>query len=656
MNKSIYLILTLLFVLQIIYAQHKSIEFDASDLSNRISLKIGTNAGPEATGGVQADFTDFYKEIGILSIRAHDFYGPCDWWTIFPNWKADPNDPKSYDFKESDAKILKIKNSGFEVLFRLGTSWKGKNPLPINDPPGTIRDGSGKIIHNADTNDFKKFAEICKHIIMHYNYGWNNGYNLNIQKWEIWNEPTLKEQFWSGTPIQFFQMYSIVAKYLKESFPEIEIGGPAQEGMVDLKYERDFINYCKTTKTPLDFYSYHSYGGEKSIASPFNIPQRATQIREALVANNYKDTKVICDEWNALVNELNFSHTGKGAAFYASTLAYSVYYNIPEIYQYRADNHPLGLIDQNLSPKLASESFKTWKLLNQNQVLLKSTNSYDTLGFTSIATINEKKNSIRIIVSNYQNIKQSINIAIKKLNETNSKWILSRRLIDNTSRLKFIDSTVVTQASDALNFPLIIDGESVQYLELSLISIPKPSKVTLIEPKNDTTIIQDTIYFKWQSSEPSVLTYQIQIFYNDNLILSDSTLSDTIYKYTHEKKEGQYKWQIRAKNSTGWGDWSDLWNFQVKINSSNIRTDSDRSFSLNISPNPAQDYIDINIEPIISSANHSIINIYNVYGESVIALVPQNQSNKNRIDISQLPVGIYFLQVGLKQTKLVIIR
>lgn len=391
MRKKSYLLLLLFLIENNIDAQHRFIQFDTEILSNRINLNIGTNAGPEATGGLQVDFTDFYKEIGIQSIRTHDFYGPCDWWTIFPNWKADPNDPKSYDFTESDAKVLKIVNSGFELLFRLGVSWKGKNPLPINDPPGTLRDGSGKVIHNADSIDFQKFAEICKHIVLHYNYGWKDGHHLNIKKWEIWNEPTFKEQFWSGTPIQFFQMFSIVAKYLKKSFPGIEIGGPAQEGMVDLKYERDFINYCYRNNTPLDFYSYHSYGGEKSIASPYNIPQRAIQIREVLLANNYNDTKLICDEWNALVNELNFSHTGKGAAFYSSTLAYSVYFNISEIYQYRADNHPLGLIDQNLKTKQASESMKAWKLLNQNQFLLESINAYDTLGFTSIATINEKK-------------------------------------------------------------------------------------------------------------------------------------------------------------------------------------------------------------------------------------------------------------------------
>ncbi|MCX7737163.1 MAG: T9SS type A sorting domain-containing protein [Candidatus Kapabacteria bacterium] len=566
MKTIIFSFLITLIALSFSFSQQKSIYFDAKDINKKINLIVGTNTGPESMGNVKKDYTTFFKDIGIQAIRTHDYYGPCDWWTIFPNWNADPNDPNSYNFTESDQKIIKIFNSGFDILFRLGTSWKGNNTLPINEPPGTIKNSSGNITHTADTNDFKKFAEICRHIIMHYCDGWANGYRLNIKKWEIWNEPTLKEQFWAGTNIQFFQMFSIVAKKIKEYYPNILIGGPAQEGQVSYKFEVDFLDYCKKTNTPLDFYSYHSYGGLKESPSPWQIPQRAIQIRDLLKTNNYNNTFVICDEWNALVNQDNFAARGKGAAFYASALIYGVYYDIPEMYQYRADNHPLGLInDDGTQIKIAAESMKAWKYLNQNQILLNSIGSHDTSGFASIATINEQKSNIRILVSNYVNIKKDLYLSIKNLNiENNTRWKVIQKLIDNKNRLAIVDSSIVNQKNDSLIITLPIDGESVKLIEITKIILSLPQKVTLVKPQNNTILKLDTIDLFWNQSNPNIDKYQIEINLGNKNIISDSSLKDTTFRFIAINKDTSYTWKIRAKNQTGWSEWSDLWTFSIE--------------------------------------------------------------------------------------------
>jgi hypothetical protein len=60
---------------------------------------------------------------------------------------------------------------------------------------------------------------------------------------------------------------------------------------------------------------------------------------------------------------------------------------------------------------------------------------------------------------------------------------------------------------------------------------------------------------------------------------------------------------------------------------------------LSIYPNPAQDKITLNINsPILSSFNYSIVNSL---GQEVLA----NNCNSNTIDISTLPIGIYFCQL-----------
>ena len=78
-----------------------------------------------------------------------------------------------------------------------------------------------------------------------------------------------------------------------------------------------------------------------------------------------------------------------------------------------------------------------------------------------------------------------------------------------------------------------------------------------------------------------------------------------------------------------------------------------------ISPNPATDYIEINLDrwtPLSKwNPSGSEIKIYNVYGELVISDVPhlEDVGHLIRIDVSDLPVGLYFVRVGGRMLKFV---
>jgi hypothetical protein len=117
-----------------------------------------------------------YEDLGIDIVRTHDFFGPTDIdakWTnpdriassvgasglkvIFPNWDADPEKEESYNFGPSDRVIKAIVDSGADVYWRIGRSWSA-DP----EPP----------------TDFNKFANIVKHVAMHYNNGWADGFNF----------------------------------------------------------------------------------------------------------------------------------------------------------------------------------------------------------------------------------------------------------------------------------------------------------------------------------------------------------------------------------------------------------------------------------------------------------------------------------------------
>ena len=114
-----------------------------------------------------------FTEANMTSCRTHDIRA-TDIHNIFPDFSKDADDESAYSFSECDKVIESIIDTGMEPFFRLGVSYS--HPVREREfllPP----------------NDYDKWAQICEHIIMHYNEGWADGFDYNIKYWEIWNEP-----------------------------------------------------------------------------------------------------------------------------------------------------------------------------------------------------------------------------------------------------------------------------------------------------------------------------------------------------------------------------------------------------------------------------------------------------------------------------------
>ena len=176
------------------------LKFDLNKKCGKFKILNATNGGPwhkrHATDQFRSNFED-YKAARIPYSRNHDsgvvgiYGGPYshDITNIFPDFDADPEKPESYDFACTDESILVTLDAGTETFFRLGQTIEHQIKKHGTLPP----------------KDLKKWAVICEHIIRHYNEGWADGYNLNIQYWEIWNEPDLdaddstNKRTWGGT-------------------------------------------------------------------------------------------------------------------------------------------------------------------------------------------------------------------------------------------------------------------------------------------------------------------------------------------------------------------------------------------------------------------------------------------------------------------------
>ncbi|MBR5586859.1 MAG: hypothetical protein IKW02_02740 [Clostridia bacterium] len=299
----------------------ETLRFDLSKKEGAFKVLNATNGGPwhkrHASDQFRSNFED-YKAARIPYSRNHDsgvigiYGGPYshDITNIFPNFDADENDPESYDFACTDESILTTLDAGTETFFRLGQTIEHQIKKHGTIPP----------------KDFNKWARICEHIIRHYNYGWADGFELNIQYWEIWNEPDLdaddspNKRTWGGTKAQFFDMYEIAAKHLKSCFPELKIGGPALAGAVT--WADDFLKEMSERNVPIDFFSWHVYG-----TTPQKMLEKAGNLKELLVKYGYENAESILNEWNYVRGwreDFKYSilaiHGLKGAAFVMSCI------------------------------------------------------------------------------------------------------------------------------------------------------------------------------------------------------------------------------------------------------------------------------------------------------------------------------------------------
>ncbi len=229
-----------------------------------------------------------YKELNIPYARLHDTpffadYGGdhvVDVHLIFRDFDADPYDESNYDFACTDQLLKVILLAGTKPFYRLGCSIEGHlcKKYAIYPP-----------------KDFKKWAVICEHIIAHYNKGWSGGFNMDIEYWEIWNEPN-SIGMWLGTPEEFNDLYVTAAKHLKERFPDIKIGGPAFCNLDSVStnvWARPFLEKVKEENAPLDFFSWHGYTLEMGY-----IIKKIKESRALLDEFGFIDTENILNEWN----------------------------------------------------------------------------------------------------------------------------------------------------------------------------------------------------------------------------------------------------------------------------------------------------------------------------------------------------------------------
>ena len=264
------------------------LKIDFSKTVGKIKPMNAVNNGPAGEKERKTGNFETYKAARFSYARLHDSayytrYGgefSVDVHRIFRNFDADVDDESAYIFAPTDEYLKNIKDAGTEIFYRLGASIEHGYKYGTFPP-----------------KDYLKWAQICEHIIRHYNEGWANGFHFNIEYWEIWNEADCtnadgSNPCWQGTQEEFVDFYCVTSTYLKSKFPHLKIGGPSV-AWIGTGLMGALLPEIKARGAALDFFSFHKYA---SIISW--IRDDALKVREYLDELGFFGTEIILNEWN----------------------------------------------------------------------------------------------------------------------------------------------------------------------------------------------------------------------------------------------------------------------------------------------------------------------------------------------------------------------
>jgi len=401
------------------------IDVDASGNLGLIRSLQGVNGGPAPRGSDLAPLYEQYRLIGVDFVRTHDSDLAFDISVVFPNMKADPSNEASYDFGSTDLEIQGIVSVGAQILYRLGYSGGG---------------GSSEVL-----TDYAQFAEICKHIVMHYNQGWAKGFQYGIRYWEIWNEPNITT-FWKGTSEQYFKLYDTVARTLKATDPEIRVGGPA--AILGRVFIMEFLEFCRTNKTPLDFLSWHIYPENQ----PYLVAEAALQIQDLLRMYGFENTENFITEWNFSARSAELSNA-RGASWASSVLVYLQDTSVSRAFWYRGNGGNYSLFLDNGDFSKSGYAFLAMKKMLETPMRLACSGS-DKAGFATLAGRSENNHTLRVLISNYDSEYEEFALTVKDW-DSSAGSIKTEIYVLNDSH----DLALVSQFQLAKGEPLTITSQ-----------------------------------------------------------------------------------------------------------------------------------------------------------------------------------------------------
>jgi xylan 1,4-beta-xylosidase len=180
-----------------------------------------------------------HDELGVRSVRAHGIL--CDDLGVYREVGGAP----VHDFTEIDRVYDTVRALGLRPVVELGYM-----PRDLaTDPDRTVFAYRGII---SPPKDWDRWADLIRALTAHLVERYGRDEVRDHWAFEVWNEANLSV-FWSGTPAEYWRLYEVAARAVKDVDPAIVVGGPATAavGWIDEQVRVD---------APVDFLSTHVYG------------------------------------------------------------------------------------------------------------------------------------------------------------------------------------------------------------------------------------------------------------------------------------------------------------------------------------------------------------------------------------------------------------
>ncbi len=295
----------------------------AVPFSNNAAFCIGTGRMGLALHKAYHDQLELVqKDIHFSHIRGHGLF--CDDMAIYQVYEEDGVQKVEYNFTYLDMVFDDYLSLGLKPFIELGFM-----PYKLASGDQTIFYWKG---NTTPPSDYDKWANLIKATIAH----WFERYGKEeVLTWpfEVWNEPNLPG-FWKNADMaEYFKLYEVSAKAVKEADQGLRVGGPAICGVDDERWLKEFLTYCHKNKLPLDFVTRHAYATESPDHSGHYAYQRLRSpkvfLDELKVSREiidsfpeYKGMEMHITEFNTSYTPLNPIHdTNLNAAYIARLLS-----------------------------------------------------------------------------------------------------------------------------------------------------------------------------------------------------------------------------------------------------------------------------------------------------------------------------------------------
>ncbi len=262
------------------------------------------------------------EDIHFSYIRGHGLFS--DDMAIYQEYEEDGVITAEYNFTYLDMVMDDYLSLGLKPFLELGFM-----PEKIASGTQTVFYWKG---HVTPPRDYQQWADLIQATLRHLidRYG-----REEVLSWpiEVWNEPNLPG-FWKDADMQeYFKLYEVSAKAVKEVDPGLRVGGPAICGVDDERWLTEFLTHCSKEKLPLDFVTRHAYATElpdsvghyhyQLLRSPKVMLDELTVSRNIIDSfPEYRGMEMHITEFNTSYTPKNPIHdTNLNAAFIARLLS-----------------------------------------------------------------------------------------------------------------------------------------------------------------------------------------------------------------------------------------------------------------------------------------------------------------------------------------------